>query len=151
MARNQSNLPPVEEHVREAPAKNTKGPDIDYASLEVPGVKVRRFNPVMENVNGEHVKSPAWRMLENLVSQPKVPCFIPLGWGEKEGAKQFAQMNDLAFWIRKNQMVQLPRQLVEHLLESLKYTNEALNPFVIDGDGKVVRAQAGAGTAELSK
>lgn len=102
----------------------------DYSAIECDGVRVRHHNP-----GGD-----ASRMFDYLASCPKVPLFIPLGWGEKEGAEQWAQMNDLAIIIQKNKMVMVPKPLSDHLMESLSFTANALAPFTVAKDGKVIRS-----------
>lgn len=65
------------------------------------------------------------RMYQHLSSQPKVSFFIPLNQGETKGAVASPQVNGLRVNIRKGVMVELPKQLAEHMAESLNLTIEA--------------------------
>jgi hypothetical protein len=100
-----------------------------YPEIEGEGVRVRPFDP-----NGD-----AGRMYNNLASQPKVPCYCPLGLGEAPGAWQWYQANDLVIEIKKGKIAMVPQQVQETLMESLRLTSDAINPMVV-AEGKVVPA-----------
>ena len=102
------------------------------------GVQVRHFDM------GKSPMSDAEQQFRYLIREPSVPFYIPLGWGEKDGAKQWVQRNELAMWIDKGRMVNLPKPIADQLMESLKMTEIAQRPFAILKNGQVVRTTESA-------
>ncbi len=118
-----------------APAVTDKVKEKASKKWETEGVRVRHFDANKDPM------SDAEKQYRHYATCPLVPFYIPLGWGEKMGAEQWFQANDLAVIIKKGQMVTIPKPIAESLAESLKLTADALNPLVLDGDGRMRRLQ----------
>ena len=84
----------------------------------------------------KEVQSKPSIMYENLLSQPKLPIFIPLEQEEKLGALASCTLNGLMIKVFKGAYVDVPEQIAYTLRESLNQTSRipfdaktAPNPF----------------------
>lgn len=117
--------------------KRQKELDAREVKMNVPSAEVMR-----EVV--EHHKSKAERMRENLHSQPKVTIMIPLEPGEGEGATLPVTLNGYKYTIKKNVYVEVPKQVAEVIMNSLRQTNAAGQEFRTD----IARPSKGGITVE---
>lgn len=105
-----------------------------YPEIENAHVTVIRFGK----------NSDAAKAYDLLARQPKAQLYIPLDFGGKELRGRHwhrYQLNGLILWIDKGEMVEVPQTVYEDMRESIVDTERALNPMVVDGDGRLVSAQ----------
>lgn len=120
---------PIENKV-EVPKVSSK---YKYPDLESENVRIGQGWPIHR-----HPLTPqteAYGMYEYFRKMPKVPFYCPMNLGEAPGAWQWYQINTFAMEIKKGTMVQIPRQIAEELMESLKTTSDAIHPIVMSPDG----------------
>lgn len=89
-------------------------------------------------------KTKAEKMKENLHSQPKVTIMIPLDPGEAEGATLPVTLNGYKYTIMKNVYVEVPKQIADVVMNSLKQTVAAGVAFRTD----IARPSKGGITVE---
>jgi len=133
----------VEELKKQLEAR-TKAIDEREKQLDAREVAFKTPNSeVMKKVIEQH-KSKAEKMKENLHSQPKVTIMIPLDNGEAEGATLPVTLNGYKYTIMKNVYVEVPKQVAEVVMNSLKQTNAAGQAFRTD----IARPSKGGITVE---
>lgn len=120
--------------------------DLDARAKELDAREVKMNTPsaeVVKQVVADH-KTSAERMKENLHSQPKVTIMIPLDPGEAEGATIPVTLDGYKYTIMKNVYVEVPKQVADVVMNSLRQTNAAGAAFRTD----VARPAKGGVTVE---
>jgi hypothetical protein len=82
----------------------------------------------------------AERMRQHLEKQPKVAIMIPLLPGEAEGSTESVILNGYRLNIRKGDMVMVPRQVAEVIMESQQKTREAIENYFLMNEKGVSKA-----------
>ena len=78
--------------------------------------------------------SKAEIMKKNLLAQPKNSIFIPLEQGQDSSVKLSVTLNGYRLDLPKQVCLELPSQISEVIMESLRQQTEALKPYRIDGN-----------------
>lgn len=77
---------------------------------------------------------------EYLSTEPKIPLFVPLLPGEKDGAVLEVGYNGYNFFIKKGYMVEVPKTIHEIVFNNLQATAQAGKEFLIDRNKNVESA-----------
>lgn len=96
-----------------------------YPYFMVPGVKY----------SAPAVGSKAETMKKILLAQPRIRFFIQRGQNESPKVLQTVNLNGYRLDLPKNAYMDLPEQVCNVLMDSLKQTESALNQFRIDREG----------------
>lgn len=83
--------------------------------------EVKNVNPFFSFETKQPLTGKAQMMRKILMSQPRVPVYIPLGPEEKIGSTHQVTLNGYTMFIRKGQQVDVPVQVREVLEEKFRH------------------------------
>lgn len=91
-------------------------------------------NPFSSFESKQPLTGKAQEMRKKLISQPRVPVYIPLGHEEKIGATMQVTLNGYPMFIRKGQQVDVPLQVKQVLEEKFQHQiNVRQHPLRVGG------------------
>jgi len=115
----------------QAKEETAETPPVDKAEVkdeevekEVAKVTAEIRNPFSSFETKLPMTGKAHAMKKKLLSQPRVPVLIPLGHEEELGSTHQVTLNGYTMFIRKGQMVDVPRQVAEVLNAKFKHQED---------------------------
>ena len=130
-------IEPVEEEERitsskveeDGPGKKSDEPE-DYLIK----YQVRKQTPSGTPASNPAEGTKASRMKTFLLSQPRLRMLIPRPMGEDQSVMQSVNLNGYRLDFPKDTYIDVPQQIADVLMESLKQTNAAIQINRIDGN-----------------
>lgn len=102
--------------------------------LDAREASMPKKNPNEQALVAAAHQTKAMKMREFLHSQPKVTIMIPLDPGENPNTTVPVTLNGYRYTIKKNVYVEVPKQVAEVIMNSLKQTTAAGQTFLMNGD-----------------
>jgi len=122
---------PVEPRLEVAPEPEVKKvEEVDYLRKYQYKKQTKFGSPESDPAPG----SKAEIMKKQLLAQPKYSIFIPLEQGQDSSVKLSVTLNGYRLDLPKQVYLELPSQISEVIMESLRQQTEALKPYRIDGN-----------------